>query len=237
MSNALQIHANLRSGLQSRLWLGFLASTLSAAVGRNGYYIASAWTVVTAGYGGPGVPALLATVSVVELVASPLAGLAADRFDRRRLNIATDLGRFAILLTTACSVLYLEPFLTLCVSAALFSICYRVALTASQAMIPLMTRGAELATTNSTVFFTMQFGSLGAALLAGSLLGGRSPALTFLVLALLFLVSAGSLCWMRPGLPRKVSERPQAWHRTWTGISFVCLPPMPFSMEARCWSR
>ncbi|RWE37987.1 MAG: MFS transporter [Mesorhizobium sp.] len=201
LSNALQIHANLRSGLQSRLWLGFLASTLSAAVGRNGYYIASAWTVVTAGYGGPGVPALLATVSVVELVASPLAGLAADRFDRRRLNIATDLGRFAILLTTACSVLYLDAFLTLCVSAALFSICDRVALTASQAMIPLMTRGAELATTNSTVFFTMQFGSLGAALLAGSLLGGRSPALTFLVLALLFLVSAGSLCWMRPGLP------------------------------------
>lgn len=205
MSNAIQIHADHRTSTQSRLWLGFLASTLSAAVGRNGYYIASAWTVVAAGYGGAGVATLLATVSLVEFVVSPLAGLAADRFDRQRLNIAADLGRFAVLLTTACTLLYLDTFLTLCVSAALFSICDRVALTASQAMIPLMTQAAELASTSSTVFFTMQSGSLGAALLAGSLLGGRSPALTFMVLALLFLVSAGSLSWMRPGrLPQGV---------------------------------
>ncbi|MBZ9775186.1 MFS transporter [Mesorhizobium sp. CO1-1-8] len=200
MSNAIQIHADHRSSIRSRLWLGFLASTLSAAVGRNGYYIASAWTVVAAGYGSAGVATVVATVSVVEFVASPLAGLAADRFDRRRLNIAADLGRFAILLTTACTLLYLDAFFTLCVSAALFSICDRVALTASQAMIPLMTRGAELAASNSVIFFIMQFGSLGAALLAGSLLGGRSPALAFMVLAVLFLVSAGSLSWMRPGL-------------------------------------
>ncbi|WP_181167467.1 MFS transporter [Mesorhizobium sp. B2-6-5] len=205
LSNALQIHADQRSSVQPRVWLGFLASTLSAAVGRNGYYIASAWTLVAAGHGSAGVATLLATVSVVEFVASPLAGLAADRFDRQRLNIAADLGRFAILLTTACTLLYLDAFFTLCLSAALFSICDRAALTASQAMIPLMTQGAELATTNSTVFFTMQFGSLGAALLAASLLGGRSPALTFMVLALLFLVSAGSLSWMRPGrLPQGV---------------------------------
>ncbi|MEI9425298.1 MFS transporter [Mesorhizobium sp. Cs1299R1N1] len=176
-----------------------MASTLSAAVGRNGYYIASAWTVVAAGYGSAGVAILLATVSVVEIVASPLAGLAADRFDRRRLNITADLGRFAILLATACTLLYKDAFLTLCLSAALFSICDRVALTASQAMIPLVTGGAELAASNSIIYFIMQFGSLGAALLAGSLLGGRSPALTLMALALLFLVSAGSLFWM-PGL-------------------------------------
>ncbi|KAA3450607.1 hypothetical protein C7I87_11095 [Mesorhizobium sp. SARCC-RB16n] len=182
-----------------------MTSTLSAAVGRNGYYIASAWTVVAAGYGSAGVAILLATVSVVEFVASPLAGLAADRFDRRRLNIAADLGRFAILLATACTLLYRDAFLTLCLSAALFSICDRVALTASQAMIPLVTGGAELAASNSIISFIMQFGSLGAALLAGSLLGGHSPALTFMVLALLFLLSAGSLSWMRPGrLPQGV---------------------------------
>lgn len=205
MSNAIQIHADLRSSIQSRLWLGFMASTLLAAVGRNGYYIASAWTVVAAGCGSAGVAILLATVSVVEFVASPLAGLAADRFDRQRLNITADLGRVAILLATACTLLYRDAFLTLCLSAALFSICDRVALIASQAMIPLVTGGAELAATNSIIFFIMQLGSLGAALLAGSLLGGRSPALTFMVLALLFLVSAVSLSWMRPGrLPQGV---------------------------------
>nr|WP_214476777.1 MFS transporter [Mesorhizobium sp. dw_380] len=200
MSNAIQIHADQRSSVQSRVWLGFLASTLLAAAGRNGYYIASAWTLVAAGYGSAGVATLLAAVSVVEFVASPLAGAAADRFDRRRLNIAADLGRFAILLATACTLLCLDAFLTLCLSAVLFSFCDRVALTASQAMIPLATRGADLATSNSTVFFTMQLGSLGAALLAGSLLGGRSPALTFAALALFFLFSAASLSWMRLAL-------------------------------------
>ncbi|CAN7702596.1 MFS transporter [Mesorhizobium amorphae] len=187
--------------------LGFLASTFSAAVGRNGYYIASAWALVEAGYGSAGVATLLAIVSVVEFIASPLAGATADRFDRRRLNVVADVGRFAIMLTTAFSLLYLDVFPTLCLSAVLFSICDRIALTASQAMIPLVTRGADLAASNSNVFFVMQLGSLGSALLAGPLLSGGSPAPAFAALALFFLVSVGSLSSMQLGLvPRRVSR-------------------------------
>jgi len=187
--------------------LGFLASTFSAAVGRNGYYIASAWALVEAGYGSAGVATLLAIVSVVEFIASPLAGATADRFDRRRLNVVADVGRFAIMLTTAFSLLYLDVFPMLCLSAVLFSICDRIALTASQAMIPLVTRGADLAASNSNVFFVMQLGSLGSALLAGPLLSGGSPAPAFAALALFFLVSVGSLSSMQLGLvPRRVSR-------------------------------
>lgn len=196
-----------RPGTQTRVMLGFLASTFSAAVGRNGYYIASAWALVEAGYGSAGVATLLAIVSVVEFIASPLAGATADRFDRRRLNVVADVGRFAIMLTTAFSLLYLDVFPTLCLSAVLFSICDRIALTASQAMIPLVTRGADLAASNSNVFFVMQLGSLGSALLAGPLLSGGSPAPAFAALALFFLVSVGSLSSMQLGLvPRRVSR-------------------------------
>ncbi|MES0172613.1 MFS transporter [Mesorhizobium sp. M0006] len=197
MSNAIRITCDKIPGAQTRVMLGFLASTVSAAVGRNGYYVACAWALVEAGYGSAGVATLLAIVSVVEFIASPLAGATADRFDRRRLNIAADLGRFAVMLATAFSLLYLDVFQTLCLSAVLFSICDRVALTASQAMIPLAARGADLATANSSVFFVMQLGSLGAALLAGPLLSGHSPAPAFAALALFFLVSAGSLSSMR----------------------------------------
>ncbi|MER9300202.1 MFS transporter [Mesorhizobium sp. M0621] len=208
MSNTTRIYCDKRPGARPRVLLGFLASTFAAAVGRNGYYIACAWALVEAGHGSAGVATLLVIVSVVEFIASPLAGVTADRFDRRRLNIMADVGRFAVMLATAFSLLYLDVLPTLCLSAVLFSVCDRVALTASQAMIPLVTSGADLASANSSVFFVIQLGSLGAALLAGPLLSGGSPAPAFAALALFFLVSAGSLSSMRLGSISRGVSRP-----------------------------
>lgn len=205
--NTIRIYCDKQPAAKSRPLPRFLASTLSASIGRNGYYIACAWALVKAGSGSASVATLLAIVSVVELVVSPLAGVTADRLDRRRLNIMADLGRFAVMLATAFLLVHLEVLPTLWMSAVAFSICDRVALTASQAMIPLATRGADLVTSNSSVFFVMQLGSLGAALLAGPLLSGHSPALAFAVLALFFLVSAGSLSSMRLGSVRQGISR------------------------------
>lgn len=195
--NTIRINCDKQPAAQPRPLPWFLASTLSASIGRNGYYIACAWVLVKAGSGSAGVATLLSIVSVVELVASPLAGSMADRFDRRRLNIVADVGRFAAVIATALSLLHLEILPTLCMSAVAFSICVRVALTAAQATIPLATGGANRATSNSSVFFVMQLGSLGAALLAGPLLSQLSPAPAFATPALFFLVSAGSLSAMR----------------------------------------
>lgn len=197
MSNLVRIHHAKGRADRSNPRFGFLASTLSAAVARNGYYIASAWIVVERGYGTAGVATFLAIASIVEFIASPLAGVAADRIDRRRLNVAADLSRFVVMLATACALLYMDVFLIICLSAALFSFCDRVALTSSQSMIPVIAAGRDLVASNSTVFFVMQFGNLGAALLAGPLLHQRSPALPFAVLAAFFLFSAGCLALMR----------------------------------------
>lgn len=197
MSNLVRIHhAKGRAG-RAKPCLGFLASTLSAAVARNGYYIVSAWILVERGYGTAGVATFLAIASIVEFIASPLAGVAADRFDRRCLNVAADLSRFVVMLATACALLYMDVFLIVCLSAVLFSFCDRVALTSSQSMIPVIADGRDLVASNSAVFFVMQFGNLGAALLAGPLLHQRSPALPFTVLAAFFLFSAGCLALMR----------------------------------------
>lgn len=149
------------------------------------------------GYGSAGVATVLAIVSIVELIASPLVGVATDRFDRQQLNVAADLCRLLVALATAGALLYVDPFLTLCLSAAFFSFYDRVALTASQAMIPALARGRDLVTLNSIVFFVMQSGSLGAALLAGPLLQEHSLALPFTVLAASFLVSASCLTLVR----------------------------------------
>ncbi|MER9365031.1 MFS transporter [Mesorhizobium sp. M0518] len=197
MSNLVRIYHGKGRPSRAKPCLGFLASTLSAAVARNGYYIASAWILVERGYGAAGVATFLAIASIVEFIASPLAGVAADRFDRRCLNVAADLSRFVVMLATACALLYMEVFLIICLSAALFSFCDRVALTSSQSMIPVIADGRDLVASNSAVFFVMQIGNLGAALLAGPLLHERSPALPFTVLATFFLFSAGCLALMR----------------------------------------
>ncbi|WP_457155834.1 MFS transporter, partial [Mesorhizobium sp. P5_C1] len=107
------------------------------------------------------------------------------------------LSRFVVMLATACALLYMDVFLIICLSAALFSFCDRVALTSSQSMIPVIADGRDLVASNSAVFFVMQFGNLGAALLAGPLLHERSPALPFTVLAAFFLFSAGCLALMQ----------------------------------------
>lgn len=197
MSNLVRIHHGKGRADRFNPCLGFLASTLSAAVARNGYYIASAWILVERGYGTAGVATFLVIASIVEFIVSPLAGVAADRFDRRRLNVAADLSRFVVMLATACALLYMDVFLIICLSAALFSFWDRVALTSSQSMIPVIADGRDLVASNSAVFFVMQFGNLGAALLAGPLLHQRSPALPFTVLAAFFLFSAGCLALMR----------------------------------------
>jgi MFS family permease len=178
-------------------FLALLSSTLSAAIGRNGFFIASAWILVERGYGSAGVATLLAIVSLVEFLASPVAGIAADRFDRRRLNVAADVGRVVITLAAACTLLRADAFLVLCVSAGFFSLCDRVALTASQSMIPAIARGRHPATSNSIVFFTMQLGNLVAALIVGALLDGHFQSLPLCFLALCFFVSAGSVASVR----------------------------------------
>lgn len=188
-----------RPTMPSRVPLRFLASTVSAAAGRNGYYIASGWILVEAGYGSSSVATLLSIVSVVELLVSPLVGVAADRFDRRRLNIAADFGRSALMLATAYALVYENVFLTICLSAIVFAFCDRTALTCSQAAVAAVVGRADLVGSNSLIFFVVQVGCLGSALLFGSLLNEHSPALTFIVLAMFFLASAANLFSMRPG--------------------------------------
>nr|WP_189478853.1 MFS transporter [Mesorhizobium sp. M1E.F.Ca.ET.063.01.1.1] len=199
MSDAVRIYHGRTPALPPGALTRFLVSTISAAVGRNGFYMASAWILVATRHGSAGVATLLATISLVELVSSRLIGEAADRLDRRRLNIAADLIRSALMLATACAILHQDALLTICLSAGLFAFFDRLALTASQAIIPIVARDRDLAVSNSTVFFVMQCGCLGAALLAGPLLAGHSPAVVFSILAVFFLVSAGSLYSMRLG--------------------------------------
>lgn len=185
----------------SRSFRWFLGCTFVSALGRNGYHIACAWLLVAQGHGAAAVAAFFAIISVTELVASPLAGWISDRYDRRLLCVAADVVRFAGALTLGALLLVADPLWASWLSATVFAICDRIALTSSQAMIPTVGVGLSPATANSIVFFLMQSGSLAAAVLTGTLLHVTTPTYTFAALAVAFLLSVCFLLAVRREVP------------------------------------
>lgn len=168
----------------------FLASTFASAVGRNGYHIACAWILVVSGYGSPAVAGFFAIISLTELVTSPFAGWLADRFDRRVLYVTAELARVLAASALAAILVATGALWAIWLSAALFATCDRIALTASQSMIPSIGARYKLATANSVTFFLMQSGSLAAAALIGLLLHGSNFTYTYGAVAAGFVFSA-----------------------------------------------
>lgn len=177
----------------SRSFRWLLASTFVSAVGRNGYNVACAWLLVVQGLGPAAVAAFFAIISVTELIASPFVGWIADRYDRRYVYIMADTTRLAGALTLATLVTVADPYWAILLSAAPFAVSDRMALTASQSMIPAVGAKLSLSTANSIFFFLMQTGGLVASVLAGILLYVSTAAVVLAVLAAAF---ALSVCFM-----------------------------------------
>nr|WP_246200715.1 MFS transporter [Shinella kummerowiae] len=168
----------------------FLASTFASAVGRNGYHIACAWVLIASGHGSGAVAGFFAIISLVELVTSPAAGWLADRFDRRNLYVIAETMRVVAAAALGTVLMATDVVWAIWLSAVLFATCDRVALTASQSMIPSISAKFSLATANSMTFFLMQSGSLVAAGIVGVLLHASTAMVTFGAISIGFALSA-----------------------------------------------
>ncbi|WP_165909410.1 MFS transporter [Shinella sp. JR1-6] len=168
----------------------FLASTFASAIGRNGYHIACAWVLIVSGQGSAAVAGFFTIISLTELVTSPLAGWLADRFDRRILYVIAETVRVVAAIVLGAVLMVTSVLWAIGLSAVLFATCDRIALTASQSMIPSISARLSLATANSMTFFLMQSGSLAAAVLVGALLHGASSVVTFGAVSIGFAFSA-----------------------------------------------
>ncbi|EYR82828.1 MFS transporter [Shinella sp. 838] len=168
----------------------FLASTFASAIGRNGYHIACAWVLIVSGQGSAAVAGFFTIISLTELVTSPLAGWLADRFDRRILYVIAETVRVVAAIVLGTVLMVTSVLWAIGLSAVLFATCDRIALTASQSMIPSISERLSLATANSMTFFLMQSGSLAAAMLVGALLHASSSVVTFGAVSIGFAFSA-----------------------------------------------
>lgn len=184
-------------GQRQQRFSWFLACTFASAIGRNGYHIACAWILVAEGFGSAAVAVYFAIISVTELLASPLAGWISDRWDRRLLYILADGFRFVAILALGAILLSTDLRWAIWLSALTFATCDRIALTASQSMIPGITAHMLLSTGNSIAFFLTQAGSLVAAALTGVLLHFSTPTQTLAVLSLAFALSVGFMLQVR----------------------------------------
>lgn len=99
---------------------------------------------------------------------------------------------------------------TIWISAVVFAIADRVALTSSQSMIPVVAAHISPSSANSKVFFLMQAGSLAAATLIGILLSSLTPNDTFIVLSIGFAASVCLMWPLRQGYLNSRQERPDA---------------------------
>lgn len=177
-------------GYPSFRW--FLLCTFASALGRNGYAVACTWILVASDGGSAAVATFVAVVSLTELLVSPIAGWISDRFKRRPVFIAADvirmLASLALMSTDLPWVIY--------TAAGLFAACDRIALTASQSMIPSVGAHLKPDTSNSISFFCMQVGGLIAAGLVGMLLHVISVPAAFATISAAFFISFISMAFV-----------------------------------------
>jgi len=176
----------------------YFASVFLASFGRGAFYFGSAWVLVEEGYGAAAVAYFFAIVSASELISSPLAGWAADLWDRRWLSVAADILRAAIVFGLAWPSA-LDPRLLTYVAAGALVCTERLAMTASISLVPKLAGRMPLPKANSGVYVCMQAGNLLAAILGGYLLASYGFRSFCMVIASSFALSAAAMLLVHPG--------------------------------------
>lgn len=160
----------------------FLVSAFFAATGRNAYYVGAIWMLAASGTNAGSIALFLALGSISEFLASAPAGYFVDRFDRRRLCMASDGLRIVILLMTSAALILGRADYALYGSVIFYAMADRLYLTASSAMVPSITRSESLVAVNSQAYVAMQIGNMLAAIATGWLLSA-APRTTCLLFA------------------------------------------------------
>jgi MFS family permease len=172
--------------------------------------------------------------AIPAVLAGPVAGVLLDRFDRRRIMIASDLARGALALAFIVAVRHPHAWLLYLLSALLmfaspFFTSGRVAI------LPAIAGGAELhaanALTQTTQWATQTLG----ALLAGGCVAWLGFEWAFVFNAASFLFSAAAIARIRPdGRFRARGPAPEAMVRPWSdyreGLSYMRATPLVFAV-------
>jgi len=168
--------------------------------------------------------------AIPAVLAGPVAGVLLDRFDRKRIMIASDLIRAAVALGFVLTIHQPRPWLLYALSAALM-FASPFFTSGRAAILPVIANPEELHSANSLTQTTQW-----ATLTAGTLLAGFSAAAlgyrwAFLINSLSFVFSAAAIWRIQsPGGFRATRHAGQAalrpWHEYAEGLSYMRSVPL-----------
>jgi MFS family permease len=189
----------LRNRSFSFLWAGQLVSQSGDAV----FDIALLWLVLVTTGSTALVGLTQAAVLIPAVLASPIAGVYADRFNRRNVMVASDLAQGVVL--AAVSALYVASSLRFSVLILLVLMIYTCAQfyrAASNAIIPRMVSKENLGAANGLLSLTMSANQLVGYSLGGIVILALGPAVPITYDSLAFFVAAALMTFIARGYGR-----------------------------------
>jgi len=221
--NLLRRNANYR-----RLWLAQVVSEAGDYFNNVAVFSLAMQTTGS----GLVVSGIMLSRAIPAVLTGPLAGVVLDRFDRRRIMIASDLARCAVAFAFIACLHYREAWLLYALSSLLMA-ASPFFTSGRAALLPSITSGEELRTANSLTQTTQW-----ATLTAGTMLGGLVTARmgypwAFAINAFSFLYSAAAVGRIRAkNLPETNSDtRPslgalQPWRDYKAGLDYMRSVPL-----------
>src|SRR5690349_16715736 len=166
--------------------------------------------------------------AIPAVVAGPIAGVVLDRFDRKRIMIASDLIRAVVAIAFIATIHQPRPWLLYVLSGVLM-FASPFFTSGRAAILPTIASPQELHAANSltqtTQWATLTVGTM----LAGWSAGGVGYAWAFTVSALWFLLSAAAIWLLRSGAGGFRAQRKTAvehhpvrpWHEYREGLQYI----------------
>jgi MFS family permease len=212
----------LRNGRFLRLWIGQGTSFVGDAVSIVALVVLVVQITGSASaVGGALVARLLPTI------ASPLAGVLADRVDRRVVLVASDLARAVLIL----GLIFARDLATIYVLVFLMGLARTVFNPTIRAAFPSVVGGGDLTRANALIGGTFSTSIMLGPVLGGLLVAGIGVEAAFLADAVTYLISAVLLSTVPLLRPRRESEEEESFvHELRSGFGYLVGAPVPLAI-------
>src|SRR5918995_1861836 len=212
----------LRNGRFLRLWIGQGSSFVGDAVSMVALVVLVVEVTGSASaVGGALVARLLPTI------ASPLAGVLADRVDRRAVLVASDLARAVLVL----GLVFARDLATIYVLVFLMGLARTVFNPTVRAAFPSVVRGGDLTRANALIGGTFSTSIMVGPAMGGLLVASIGVEAAFLADAVTYLVSAILLSTVPLPRPRRESEEQEGFVRELrSGFGYLIGAPVPLAI-------
>nr|WP_277349803.1 MFS transporter [Planosporangium thailandense] len=210
--------------------LVFTGQALSL-VGDGAYLTVLTWFSFSVAHSARSVGLVLGALAVATLCSLLLGGALADRYDRRRLMIVSDLGRFgavaALTAMTVTGTASLPGLMAVALVAGLFDGLFSPAFAG---LVPLLVRPHLVPSANALVGFVRAAGGIVGPLLGGVLYAAAGPATVFGLNAASFLAAALLAGRASPAPPRTLAVPENPLRGILEGARYVLTVPLLVSI-------